>query len=169
VRRALIGLGIVILAGAACVLLISILASRDSGSVATSSGPGTLEANRGSEELTSDSPALPASPPALPPTSGDHHPVSISKDRTELSDDQILWALKLGNVVIAYEDIAPANLQQDPYTEQLAAAGQAVILDHRPGLGGIQALAWRHRYKATGPSDPQLEDFIDAYLGQVSG
>ena len=48
----------------------------------------------------------------------------------------------------------------------LAAAGQAVILAQRPGVGGVQALAWRRRLAASGPDDPKLREFAEAWLGQ---
>jgi hypothetical protein len=167
--KALWALAIAGLAAAACVVLISILASRDSGSVETTSGPGTTEPDRGARRLGADAPPTPASPPDQPPTSGNHRPEPIEADRTELTDDQLLEALQLGNVVIAYDGAPPANLQEDDFDPDLAAAGQAVILDKRPGIGGVQALAWRHRLKATGPDDPKLQAFIDAYLGQGPG
>jgi hypothetical protein len=157
------------LAATACFVLISVLASRDTGSVGGTSGPGVTEPDRGSRRLGADAPPTPASAPDAPPTSGNHRAEPIKRDRTELSDDQILEALQLGNVVIAYEGKAPTGLQEDPFDPALAAAGQAVVLAKRPGLGGVQALAWRHRLKASGPDDPRLQAFIDAYLGQGAG
>jgi Protein of unknown function (DUF3105) len=167
--KALWALAIAGLAATACVVLISILASRDSGSVGGASGPGVTEPDRGSRRLAAEAPPTPASPPASPPTSGNHRAEAITRDRTELTDDQVLEALQRGNVVIAYDGEAPTGLQADPFTPALAAAGQAVILAKRPGLGGIQALAWRHRLRASGPDDPRLQAFIDAYLGQGGG
>ena len=167
--KALWALGIAVVAVAACVLLISILASRDSGSVDGASGPGVTEADRGSQRLGEGAPPTPASAPAKPPTSGNHRAEAVERDNTALTDDQLLEALQLGNVVIAYDGAAPTGLQADAFTPDLAAAGQAVILDKRPGVGAIQALAWRHRLKATGPDDPRLQEFIDAYLGQGPG
>ena len=40
-----------------------------------------------------------------------------------------------------------------------------MILARRPGAG-VQALAWRRRLVASGPDDPKLRDFADAWLGQ---
>jgi hypothetical protein len=164
--KALWALAIAGLAAAACVVLINILAARDDSAVDGSDGPGVLEPDRGAKRLGADAPPTPASPPATPPTSGNHRAVAVEKDQTELSDDQLLEALQLGNVVIAYDGAAPTGLQEDPFDPALAAAGQAVILAKRPGLGGIQALAWRHRLKLSGPDDPRAHDFIEAYLGQ---
>ena len=53
-----------------------------------------------------------------------------------------------------------------PFDPELAAAGQAVILAERPGLEGVQALAWRRRLVASGPDDPKLQEFAEAWLGQ---
>ena len=53
-----------------------------------------------------------------------------------------------------------------PFDPELAAAGQAVILAKRPGLEGVQALAWRRRLIANGPDDPKLQEFAEAWLGQ---
>ena len=149
------------LAATACAVLITILANRDKAAV-HSEDVAALEPDRGAEHVE-DGPQTPASPPAEPPTSGPHRPEPIDADRTELSDDQILEALHLGNIVIAYEGDPPTDLQQDPFSPELAAAGQAVILDHRPGIGPTTALAWRRR------ATDRLSEFIDAYLGQAGG
>jgi hypothetical protein len=149
------------LAATACAILITILANRDQSQV-HSEDLSALEPDRGVDHVQAG-PQTPASPPGQPPTSGRHRPEPIERDRTELSDDQILEALHLGNVVIAYEGDPPTELQQDPFSPDLAAAGQAVILDHRPGIGKTTALAWRRR------STERLSEFIDAYLGQGPG
>ncbi len=160
-KRGLYALAIAGLAATACLVLIAILASRDKAEVNSSDDIGTLEPDRGAEHV--DGPRTPASPPDEPPTSGPHRPQPIEEDQTELSDDQILEALHMGNVVIAYEGDPPTDLQQDPFSPELAAAGQAVILDRRPGIGQTTALAWRRR------STDRLPEFIDAYLGQGPG
>jgi Protein of unknown function (DUF3105) len=160
VRRGLLALAIAGLAATACLVLISVLASRDQAEV-DSADVAALEPDRGARHV--DGPRTPASPPDEPPTSGPHRPEPIERDRTELSDDQILEALHLGNVVIAYEGDPPTDLQQDEFSPELAAAGQAVILDRRPGIGQTTALAWRRR------STERLPEFIDAYLGQPPG
>ena len=168
-KRALIAVAIVIVAGAACIGLISVLTARDSSDVSSGpSGPGVVEPDRGAKRLGASSPDTPASPPALPPTSGPYHAATIARDQTALSDDQILTALALGNVVLAYDKTPPTAVQNDvsgAFDPSLAAAGQAVILDHRPGVGGVQALAWRRRLKASGPDDPALREFAEAWLG----
>jgi hypothetical protein len=164
--KALYALAIAGLAAGLCLVLILILAARDSSQVDSArSGPGTLEPDRGSARGT----AAPASPADRPPTSGPHRPEPVQADRTALSDDQILEALALGNVVIAYEGEAPAAVQEQvsgAFDPELAAAGQAVILAERPGVGAPQALAWRRRLVADGPRDPRLQEFAEAWLGQ---
>jgi hypothetical protein len=169
VKRLLLLVAVVLLAVAAFVGLISLFASRDSSQLGGTSGPGVLEPDRG----RADAPATPASPPADPPTSGPHRAEPVTRDNAELTDDQLLEALELGNVVIAYDaDDPPAalvTLQDDtagPFDPELAAAGQAVILAPRPGVAGVVALAWRRKLDADGPDDPRLHDFVEAYLGQ---
>jgi Protein of unknown function (DUF3105) len=173
VRRGLVALIIAVVAAAACVGLVSALAARDSGGVSSApSGPGVLEPDRGGRRLGADAPQHPASPPNRPPTSGPYRPATIARDQTPLSDDQILTALAAGNVVIAYDRTPPLGVQREvsgPFDPSLAAAGQAVILDHRPGVGGVQALAWRRRLVASGVSDPRLREFAEAWLGQGLG
>ena len=168
--KALYALAVAGLAAGLCLILIIVLASRDSSQVdpGTASGPGVLESDRGAQVITSG-PDTPVSAPDAPPTSGNHRDDPINADRTELTDDQILTALAAGNVVIAYDGEAPSGVQEDVsggYDPELAAAGQAVILAKRPGVGGVQALAWRHRLKASGPDDPALREFAEAWLGQ---
>jgi hypothetical protein len=171
VRRVLIGVAVVVVAAAGCVAVISVLASRDTGQVNEASGPGTLEPDHGSGRQ--NGPVTPASPPDRPPTSGRHREEHVLQDETELTDDQILDALQSGNVIITYEQHKPpaalSALQRDvqggPFDAFLSGAGQAVILARRPGAG-TQALAWRRRLVASGPDDPKLRDFADAWLGQ---
>ncbi len=168
-KQAVYALAISGIAIAACAVLITILANRDSSGVNPASGPGQLMPDRGSTHV--DGPSTPASPPDEPPTSGPHRPVPVTKDATALSDDQLLEALHLGNVVLAYGDARPpaalTQVQDDvagPFDPQLAAAGQAVILDHRPGVKGVIALAWRRELRSADPA--QLRAFADAWLGQ---
>jgi uncharacterized protein DUF3105 len=166
-KQAVYALAISGLAAAACLVLITILANRDSSGVTKTSGPGTLMPDRGSSHV--DGPRTPASPPDDPPTSGPHRPEPVTRDEVPLSDDQLLEALHLGNVVFAY-DGSPAELkkiQEDvsgPFDPELAAAGQAVILDKRPGVKGVIALAWRRELRSSDPA--QLREFADAWLGQ---
>jgi hypothetical protein len=166
-KQAVYALAISGLAAAACLVLITILANRDSSGVSKSAGPGTLEPDRGSAHV--DGPRTPASAPDDPPTSGPHRPEAVTRDEVPLSDDQLLEALHLGNVVFAYDGSAAAlkKIQDEvsgPFDPELAAAGQAVILARRPGVKGTIALAWRRELRSDDPA--QLREFADAWLGQ---
>ena len=173
-KRVLIVAGTVVVALAACVGLITVLTSRDSSQVNETTGPGTLEPDRGSG--LQSGPSTPASPADRPPTSGRHRRADVTSDQRELSDDEIIESLQLGDVIITYEEAKPpaalVALQRDvnggAFDPFLAGAGQAVILARRPGAG-TQALAWRRRLIASGPEDPKLREFADAWLGQGPG
>ena len=166
-KQAVYALAIAGMAAGACLVLITILANRDSSGVTKASGPGVLQPDRGSAHV--DGPRTPASPPDEPPTSGPHRPEPVTRDQVPLSDDQLLEALHLGNVVFAYDGSAAAlkKIQDEvsgPFDPELAAAGQAVILDRRPGVKGTIALAWRRELRSDDPA--QLREFADAWLGQ---
>jgi hypothetical protein len=102
-------------------------------------------------------------------------PAKIRSDRdgTQLTDDQLLHALELGDVVLLYGTRAPPaalrTLQArltGPFDPVLAANGAAVILGYRPGTDGVIALAWRRRLNAPDPADPAVEQFADYWLGR---
>jgi hypothetical protein len=108
-----------------------------------------------------------------PPTSGAHVPVPVDGDNRQLSDDQLLEALELGDVVVMYGTSSPptglrslAASLAAPFTPALAAAGQAVVLARRPGTRGLTALAWAHMLRAPSPGDPLLRSFISYWLGR---
>jgi hypothetical protein len=105
-------------------------------------------------------------------------PAAIRSDRggTRLSEDQVLHALQLGDVVLLYGTSAPPPalraLQQQlsgPFDPLLAANGAAVILGYRPGTTGVVALAWRRRLDAQSASDPAVAQFADYWLGRGAG
>jgi Protein of unknown function (DUF3105) len=171
-RQAVYALAIAGLASAACVALIFILASRDSGKVSQARGPGALEADHGRAH---DRAAAP-SPPDSPPTSGPHRPRDVISDDVPLSNDQLLQVLELGDVVLAYDPRRPAaplrRLQRavsGRFDPELAGAGQMVLLDPRPGVRGVIALAWRRRLRAADGTDPRLRAFAEAWLGRGAG
>ncbi len=108
-----------------------------------------------------------------PPTSGAHRAEPVRHNEARLDDDQILQALELGDVVIVYGTRNPppglldlARALAPRFSPALAAAGQAVILAHRPGSPGLDALAWAHLLKATDPSDRRLRQFAEYWLGR---
>jgi len=101
---------------------------------------------------------------------------TIKRDQVRLSEDQLLHALELGDVVLLYGSDAPPPqlraLQEQvsgPFDPVLAANGAAVILASRPGTEGVVALAWRRSLRAASPTDPALEDFADYWLGRGRG
>jgi Protein of unknown function (DUF3105) len=108
-----------------------------------------------------------------PPTSGPHVPVAVRHDDTTLSDNQLLQALALGDVVVFYGTRTPprdlralATALAAPFTPALAAAGQAVILARRPGTPGLLGLAWTRLVHVRSAVDPQLRSFILYWLGR---
>lgn len=108
-----------------------------------------------------------------PPTSGPHLPVAVRHDDATLSDNQLLQALALGDVVVMYGTrTPPRNLRAlaasvaAPFTPALAAAGQAVILAHRPGTPGLLGVAWTRLVHVRSAVDPQLRSFILYWLGR---
>jgi hypothetical protein len=109
---------------------------------------------------------------SIPPTSGAHIPAPVTHDAAQLSDDQLLQALELGDVVIVYGSPAPplglqalARGVAGPFTPALASAGQAVITARRPGTSGLIGLAWTRMVRVRSPSDPSLRDFASQWLG----
>ncbi|HYM58206.1 MAG TPA: DUF3105 domain-containing protein [Solirubrobacteraceae bacterium] len=128
---------------------ILLLQSRDNAEVAAPSGPGE---------------AVPGRCPA--------HPALVPRDARPLSRDQLLHAVALGNVVLAYGgERPPAALRelQDElsgrYDAEVAAAGLAVILARQQGTDGVVAVAWRHRLRVPTPGDTRLREFAEAWLG----
>jgi hypothetical protein len=108
-----------------------------------------------------------------PPTSGAHVAVPVDGDNKRLSDDQLLEALELGDVVVMYGTPTPPSGLNSlvgslaaPFTPALAAAGQAVVLARRPGTNGLVALAWAHMLRVAKPGDPLLGTFINYWLGR---
>lgn len=106
-----------------------------------------------------------------PPTSGAHIPVAVKRDRVQLSDDQLLQALEVGDVVILYGArnpppglVALARAVAAPFSPPLAAAGQAVILARQPGTVGLIGLAWAHMVRVSAQNDSLLRSFAQYWL-----
>ena len=166
---------VAVVALAALYGLQQLIASRDSSNIDRAAGPGALEPDQGHAHLAPGT--KPPKPYASdPPTSGPHVPVTVRRDRTALSDDALLHALELGNVVLFYgSDRPPAalvRLQSDasgPFDPALVAAGGQVILAPRPGVNGVIAVAWRRLLHVPAATDPQLSPFVDAWLGRGAG
>jgi hypothetical protein len=161
-----------VLAGALLVLggiyvVMTIASGRETGGgvEGQAGGPGALEA------------VVKGRPPtgADPPTSGEHTTRNLTREG-RVGTDALLTALEQGNVVLAYPPgPRPRALErlQDavsgPFDPELAAAGQMVVLVAWPGIQGVQALAYRRRLRASGPSDDGLRAFAEAWLGQGLG
>jgi hypothetical protein len=163
-RLLVVLLGVAVAVGALLGLVLFLGGRDDSQLSAAPEGPGELQADRGARH---DGPAEETDEP---PTSGTHRPDPVRSDRRELSADQIIHALELGNVVILYEQRSPAleRLQREvsgPFDAELAASGQAVILARRDGADPVTALAWRRVLRAEDAADPELREFADAWLG----
>lgn len=179
VRRAAIALLTVAVALGGVILLLLFFQGRDrsqvGGEAAPATGPGQVFPDQGDEHLARGQ--RPSRPYASnPPTSGPHVPAPIERDGARLSDDQILHALELGDVVLLYGTARPppglaalARQLGGPFDPALAASGQAVVLGRRPGTEGVVALAWRHMLRAPDASDPQLEEFASYWLGRGAG
>jgi hypothetical protein len=108
-----------------------------------------------------------------PPTSGPHIPAPIRRDESELSDNQLLQALSVGDVVLMYGSRRPpaglarlATRLAGRFTRSLAASGLAVLLARRPGISGVTALAWTRMLRLGGVDAPLLREFTDAWLGR---
>jgi hypothetical protein len=168
-RRALPALVGVVLAVAVVAAVFLFVTGRDDSNVAGPDGPGELQPNRGAShsgpaEASGDD----------PPTSGTHESRLVTRDRRPITDDQLIHALELGDVVILYDAQQPppalVQLQADvmggPFDAEVAAAGQAVILARRPGAGPATALAWRRILRADDPADSSLGEFTEDWLGR---
>jgi hypothetical protein len=154
----------VLVAIAGLIALVLLLGARDDPEVAGApDAPGELQPDRGSGHDRA------ASVEDEWPTSGPHRPELVTRDRRPLTDDQILHALELGNVVILAGDPAQfAALQEEvagPFDAEVAAAGQAVILARHDGP--VVALAWRRVLESDDPA--ALREFAEAWLGQGLG
>ena len=163
-------IGGVLLGVAALVGVIDLLTTRDRSTLRAPSGPGVQQPDLG------NSPAAPGTASSLagaaPPTSGAHSVVPVRRDGVRLSADQVLSALALGDVVLVYRNTSAerglrglAKAMAAPFSPGLAAAGDAVVLDHDPHYSGVTALAWRHVLHTRGEADPALGDFVSYWLG----
>lgn len=108
-----------------------------------------------------------------PPTSGAHVPEPVPRDGATLSDDQLLQALEVGDVVLMYggrrasaELASLARAIAGPFSSALSAAGQAVVLARRPGTVGVIGLAWAHMIHVAAAGDPLLGEFAKYWLGR---
>lgn len=160
------------IAAGAIALLSGYFAGNDTPGVSgSSSGPGIAVKDMGDAHLRPGQ--TPPRYSSNPPTSGPHVPVAVRKDHAVLSDNQLLEALELGDVVLVYGSQAPppgleamARANAAPFTPALAAAGQAVILARRPDTQGVVGLAWSHLIRVAGPTARSLREFTQYWLGR---
>src|ERR1035441_2372966 len=171
-RSAIVIVSFALSIGVIALLSGGLLAGRDQPGVSGSGGgPGLQYRDLGDARLAPGE--LRPVYDSQPPTSGPHLPATVKRDEAELSDDQLLQALAVGDVVIMYgTGSPPAGLRslalelEGPFTPALAAVGQAVILARRPGAAGLIGVAWTHLIGVRAPDDPLLREFIQAYLGR---
>ena len=176
IERVLIVAASVAVAVAVIALLSGgLLAGRDNPGVAgVDGGPGVAIRNQGDAHLRPGE--LEPVYDSDPPTSGPHVPTPVVRDGTRLTDDQLLTALEVGNVVMVYGTPAPppglaalARSVAPPFSPALAATGQTVVLARRAGVSGMIALAWAHMLRAPSPGDPALRNFAQFWLGRGAG
>jgi hypothetical protein len=81
--------------------------------------------------------------------------------------------LRLGDVIVVYGArrppaalVALRERLSGPPDPTLTAAGQAVILERRGGVQGVEAHAWRRILRVADPADAQLEAFASYWLGR---
>ena len=170
-ERLAIGVASLVLTIGLIALLSGFFAGRDQAGVSGSAaGPGKQLRDLGHGHLRLGQLRPPYE--TDPPTSGAHVPVPIAKDETPLTNDQLLQALEVGDVVILYGSPAPPpglrGLASSlaPFTPELAAAGQAVVLGRWPGITGITAVAWTRLLHVSSARDPLLTQFVRAWLGR---
>ncbi len=154
---AVLVVGLVAVAGLALVI-----AGRDDAEL--SRDPSGIDADRGASHSS-------AAATGGTPTSGPHRPDLVTRDGRAITNDQLLHAIELGNVVILADEISPPlrRLQREvagPFDAEIAAAGQAVILAVREGSGPATAVAWRSSLPARSATDPELRAFVENRLGK---
>jgi hypothetical protein len=161
-----------LIAAGAIALLSGYFAGQDTpGVTGSSSGPGIALRDMGNAHLRPGQPVPRYN--SNPPTSGPHVPVPVRRNATTLSNNQLLTALELGDVVLMYGTRSgPPGLGRlarsvaGRFTPALASTGQAVILARRPGVAGVIGLAWAHIIQVHGPSAPSLRQFAQYWLGR---
>ncbi|MGO9960619.1 MAG: DUF3105 domain-containing protein [Solirubrobacteraceae bacterium] len=174
-RLLIVAASVAVAVGVVGLLSGGLLAGRDNpGVTIVDGGPGVRFADQGDTRLRPGE--LEPVYDSDPPTSGPHIPVAVRRDGATLSNDQLLSALQVGNVVMMYGTPAPppglaavARAAAPPFTPALAATGQTIILAQRDGIRGVVALAWMHMLRAGSVGDPALRTFAQFWLGRGAG
>lgn len=174
-RGALLVLIGLVLAAAGILGLQIYLGDRDKAGITSAAGPGKAFPDQGNRHLRSGERSA-VTYNSNPPTSGPHVPEEVKADGATLSDNQLLQALEVGNVVLAYpQRTAPPALRAlakdiaGPFDQALVDSGQAVILARRPGLRSIVAVYSRHLLPVASPEDPALGAFARYWLDHGPG
>lgn len=176
IGRVLEGVGIAIAALAVAFVAIALLSgfftSQDQpGFTGADTGPGIAFRDLGHVHLQPGQPHPVYN--SNPPTSGAHVPDLPAANNTELTNDQLLEVLELGDVVIMYgSPTPPPGLQAlaaqvaPPFNPALVATGDMLVFARRPGVNGLIGLAWAHMIRTTSVSDPMLKAFLQYWLGR---
>lgn len=170
-ERVAIGLASLALSIGLIAVLSGFFASHDpAGVTAATAGPGQRFPDQGHAHLAPGE--LRPVYNSDPPTSGPHIPVLVQANGVELTNDQLLEALELGDVVFTYGTPSPPAAltalakSVAAFTPALAAAGQAVIISPRAHTTGIYGLAWTRMIHTQSATDPALRDFAEFWLGK---
>jgi hypothetical protein len=171
-ERIVIVLVSLVVAIAAIAALSGFFAARDQAGVSSgTAGPGASFPDLGHAHLVPGQPHPRYN--SDPPTTGAHLPDPVTRDGARLSNDQLLQALELGNVVIVYPGpnkpagaAAFARSVAAPFSPTLGAAGQAVIFASRPRTVGLVGLAWGRMVRVSTVDAPLLKAFAQAWLGR---
>jgi hypothetical protein len=173
-RTAIVIASLVVSIGVIVLLSGGLAGGQDTPGISLHSGPvpGRAYPDQGDRRLRAGEPH----PRYLsdPPTSGPHRPVRITHNGALISEDQLLQALSLGDVVFLYSSAAPpaglraiADQVAPRFTPALAADGQTVILGRWPHLARITAVAWDHLLRSD--SAEELRTFAAHWLGHGAG
>jgi uncharacterized protein DUF3105 len=165
-ERTLIGVASLAVAFVLIALLSGYFQNADQAAVDGSAVVGLQYASQGDALLAAASPD--PTYDSNPPTSGPHHVAPVTANGKVLSDDQILTALALGNIVVLYGTRRPpAGLTAiaGPLDPELVRIGQAVVLGRRPGIVNLIALSWTRMLSVSLPSDSLLREFIQEWQG----
>jgi hypothetical protein len=173
-RGAIVLVALALAVGVIALLSGGLAGGRDNPGVAikAGAGPGTAYRNLGARHLSAGQPH--PSYDSDPPTSGAHVPSAVTANNAVLTDDQLLSALEVGDVVYMYSTPRPpgglqavADSVAPRFSTPLAAHGQTVILARRPGLPAITALAWTHILRSNNAG--ALRAFAQFWLGKGAG
>jgi hypothetical protein len=171
-RLMILAVSLAIAIGVIAILSGGLLAGRDTpGVTGTDTGPGVRFRDQGDAHLRAGE--LEPIYDSDPPTSGPHIPATVTADDVQITNDQLLQALEVGDVVLMYgSHRPPAALTElaagigPRFTPALAASGDAVVLAYRPGTAGVIGLAWAHMLRAGSASGPALRSFAQFWLGR---